>query len=356
MNEPKFPSDRDPEAWAKALRERLDLYGETCSIGVGTEWFKAAMDLARAEGAAQTNEAWRERLRLNLQQFRAQQTMNVAEPAANGPGAPRGRSGFKCPQCGTMNCWGTTDWPGEPMKGHCHGWLPDGSRCKFEWVRSDERDLELGITNEAPEFYATGSVPRPPEPKSPEAVAPDLSAPLSSGKHPLDRLKERIDRVDESFDDFRVEKIKQLAALADQGRMHEKNIDALDAGLVELQNKAANMNSRAVQDRIDLARGLKMVNARLEVLEKKSGGDWSKRLEELEKLVSQRTCLIPVLDKRLSDLEGLVHRNGFRFVGHQGMAVKNDLSNVKRIEAIEAEMPRVAELERRIRFLEGDPQ
>lgn len=207
--------------------------------------------------------------------------MRPKGPAPKSPGP----KGFKCPQCGTANCWGTTDWPGEPMKGHCHGRLSDGSRCKFEWVRSDERDLELGITNEAPEFYTTGCLPQP---SAQEPVAPEMSAPVSSGKHPLVRLKERIDQVNESFDDFRVDKQKQLAALADQGRMHEKNIDALDAGLVALKSVVAQL-------KIDFLRGLKLANERIGVLESKSGGDWSKRLAAIE-------AELP----RLSRLEDLV--------------------------------------------------
>lgn len=114
-----------------------------------------------------------------------------------------------------------------------------------------------------------------PQPSAQEPVAPEMSAPMSCGKHPLDRLKERIDQVNESFDDFRVDKQKQLAALADQGRLHERNIDALDAGLVALKSVVAQL-------RIDFLRGLKLANARIGVLESKSGGGWSKRLSDLE--------------------------------------------------------------------------
>lgn len=138
-----------------------------------------------------------------------------------------------------------------------------------------------------------------PQPSDRESVAPETSAPMSglksevlrgglpeepglknwtapaSGKHPLDRLKERIDQVNESFDDFRVDKQKQIAALADQGRLHERNIDALDAGLVALK-------SVVTQLKIDFLRGLKLANARIGVLESKSGGGWSKRLSDLE--------------------------------------------------------------------------
>lgn len=49
---------------------------------------------------------------------------------------------FKCPECGSMmfgtsNC--TAENSGE-MVGHCHGYKPDGQRCRFTWTRDNDHE------------------------------------------------------------------------------------------------------------------------------------------------------------------------------------------------------------------------
>lgn len=65
--------------------------------------------------------------------------MNIDYSAINDPKGLM-QLKFKCPECGSCR-FGTSqvkEW--DKAKGHCHGYKPDGSACRYSWNRSTEDD------------------------------------------------------------------------------------------------------------------------------------------------------------------------------------------------------------------------
>ena len=97
------------------------------------------------------------------------------------------------------------------------------------------------------------------------------------------------------------------------------------------------LKSVVAQLKIDFLRGLKTANERIGVLESKSGGDWSKRLSDLETKVPP---LPPSAEARIAKLEERAHQ--------QGWQVKENTKHYENVDdAVGNLESRVEELERK---------
>lgn len=53
---------------------------------------------------------------------------------------------FKFPACGGQMFGSSNCLDDENMMGHCHGFLPDGSRCNFTWHRKTQ-DVDVFVNH-----------------------------------------------------------------------------------------------------------------------------------------------------------------------------------------------------------------
>ena len=60
----------------------------------------------------------------------------------------------------------------------------------------------------------------------------------------IEKLKDKVDQIWNGVEDYRTDRQKRIAALADQGRMHDRNIDGLDEGLVGVARRVETLEFR----------------------------------------------------------------------------------------------------------------